>query len=100
MKRLVWLAAGMLILGVLGCASPEKRRTSMPDLGHPGSACTQEKRALRYYPYPEPNVGPGMVETRPREYEQPPAEASRARWTRYKLSDYPNPERWNTYGTE
>jgi hypothetical protein len=80
MKGLLSLVVGLLILGALGCQAPEKRKTALPNVEHPGSAAVQQKRALRFDPYPEPNVGPGMSDVRPRDYENPPAESSRARW--------------------
>lgn len=98
MKRL-WLLAGVLILGVVGCRADQKR-IAMPNLAQPGSACVQEKRALRFYPYAEPNVGPGMADTRPREYEVPPAEVSRGRWQHSNEAMFPNQQRWNTDGLE
>jgi hypothetical protein len=70
-------AAGVLILTALGGCST----TACPCLCHPGSAQVQQARALRYDPYPENESGPAMVGVRPREYEKPPPETSRARWT-------------------
>lgn len=70
------LAAGLLIaVGTSGCKS-----TAGPCWLHPGPAQTQQNRALRYDPYPENETGPAMVGARPREYQKPPPEASRARW--------------------
>jgi hypothetical protein len=96
MKGIWSLAVGLLVLSAMqGCQS-----TAKPSLAHPRSAEVQQKRALRYDPYPETNVGPGMSETRPRDYQNPPAETSRARWERQDLSQYPNSERWNTNGAQ
>ena len=68
-------AAGLLILTALGgCKS-----TAGPSWLHPGPAQTQQARALRYDPYPENEPSPGMAGVRPREYEKPPPEPSRAR---------------------
>jgi hypothetical protein len=70
------LAAGLLIgVGLSGCKS-----TAGPSLFHPGVAQAQQNRALRYDPYPENESGPTMVGVRPRDYQKPPSEASRARW--------------------
>ncbi len=70
------LAAGLLILVALaGC-----RGLAWPNWTHPGSAACQQKQALRYDPYPEKETGPSIEGTRPREYENPPPECSRARW--------------------
>ncbi len=69
-------AAGLLMLVALdGC-----RDIAGPDWTHPGTAAAQQKRALRYDPYPESDSGPSMEGTRPREFEIPPPEPSRARW--------------------
>lgn len=62
--------------GLAGCKTMEK-----PSLLHPGSEQTQQARALRYDPYPEPNVGPSVDGGRPRNYEKPLPETQRARWT-------------------
>jgi hypothetical protein len=95
MKGSWWLTVGLTILGTLaGCKS-----TVPPDLSHPGRADVQQKRALRYDPYPETGVvGASMDGTRPRDYEAPPAEISRGRWVRPERAQYPNTERWNTDG--
>jgi len=71
------LTTSLVIFGALsGC-----RGVARPDWTHPGTASTQQKRALRYDPYPESTLGGATMEgTRPREYENPPPEASRARW--------------------
>ena len=76
MKGLWPLAAGLLILVALGGC----RGVASPDWTHPGTASVQQKRALRYDPYPENEPGPSMDGTRPREYANPPPETSRARW--------------------
>jgi hypothetical protein len=70
-------AAYLLILAALtGCKS-----VARPDWTHPGTEAAQRKRALRYDPYPEVNAGePSMAGVRPREYDAPPPECSRARW--------------------
>lgn len=74
MKCLGLFVAGLLMLVVLtGCQS-----TARPNWTNPGPASVQQKRALRYDPYPEPD--PLMAGARPREYENPPSEASRSRW--------------------
>ncbi|MEN6405823.1 MAG: hypothetical protein ABFC77_05055 [Thermoguttaceae bacterium] len=76
MKGSYWMGAGFLILAVsLGC-----KHTSRPDWFHPGSEQVQQNRALRYDPYPDAEMGPAITGVRPREYDKPPAEPSRARW--------------------
>ncbi len=70
------LAAGLLsLVAAGGCV-----HTEGPNWCHPGGARAQQTRALRYDPYPENDVGPSMVGVRPREYDKPPPETSRARW--------------------
>lgn len=76
MKGMFALAAGLLCLIALGGC----RYLARPDWTHPGSAKTQQNRALRYDPYPESEPGPALVGARPREYQTAPPEASRARW--------------------
>jgi hypothetical protein len=88
-----WLAAGLMILGTLaGCKS-----TVPPDLAHPGRAVVQQKRALRYDPYPETGIGTDISTVRPREYQIPPAEPSQSRW---HLDPATNANRWGTQGRE
>jgi hypothetical protein len=92
MKKTCLLATGFLILGIAtGCQT-----TGKPNLTNPGTESAQQKRALRYDPYPSTDVGGSMVGTRPREYEVPPAEPTQARWT--KSSE--NAQRWGTDGNE
>jgi len=64
-----------MFLGLAGCKS-----VAPPNLYHPGSAPIQQNRAVRFDPYPENEPGPTLVGVRPREYEKPIAETSRARW--------------------
>lgn len=93
MKKSWLLTAGLLTLGtLLGCQTTEK-----PNLTNPGNATVQQKRALRYDPYPSTDVGGGsMAGTRPSGYEVPPAEPSQARWTKSNT----NASRWGTTGNE
>jgi hypothetical protein len=67
--------AGILV----GCAGPNSS-IAPPPLFRPGTAATQQNRALRYDPYPENEPGPAMVGVRPREYVKPIPEVDRARW--------------------
>jgi len=89
-----WLVtAGLMILGTFaGCKS-----VTPPSLEHPRSADIQQKRALRYDPYPETGVGTDISTVRPREYQNPPAEASQSRWYLDKAT---NSTRWGTQGRE
>ena len=52
---------------------------SLPDWSHPGSAAYQQQKAERFDPYPENEPGPQVVGARPREYQKPSPEPSRAR---------------------
>jgi hypothetical protein len=68
MREKLWRAAGLTLLGTLaGCAS-----TSMPSLSHPGPAGVQQKRAVKYDPWPESVGAADMSTVRPREYQNPP----------------------------
>jgi hypothetical protein len=69
------LALGFLI-GMGGC-----KTTKTPDLFNPGTAEYQQRQAVRFDPYPDPNIGPEIVGGRPRDYQQPIPETDRARWT-------------------
>lgn len=76
MKRASLFAAELLLIAIVGgCKGVEG-----PCWLHPGSAQCQQKKALRYDPYPENETGPPMEGVRPRDYQKPPPEASRARW--------------------
>jgi hypothetical protein len=66
-----------ILIAPAGCC-----HTARPDWAHPGGTEVQQKRALRYDPYPENEPGPALTGVRPREYESPPPETSRARWTK------------------
>ena len=73
---------GVLLIGLMtvGCNSLDPNKFGMPNLGSPGTAETQRNRAVRFDPYPEPDVGPYTEGLRPRGYEKPLAEPLRARW--------------------
>lgn len=76
MKKPCLIAAWLFLLCIVGgCA-----RIAGPNWFHPDTATRQQNRALRYDPYPENEPGPPMG-VRPREYQNPPPETSRARWT-------------------
>jgi hypothetical protein len=70
------LMAMILAAGVAGCGS-----MAGPNWQHPGTAPVQQSRAERFDPYPENEIGPPIVGARPREFQQPPGETSRARQT-------------------
>ena len=77
------VAALTLAAGVAGgCASLGK-----PDWLEPGPARNQQRRAVRFDPFMENDIGPyafrqyGIMDgTRPRDYAEPVAEVRRARW--------------------
>jgi len=60
---------------VAGC-----RGVAPPNWSHPGTAAYQQSEAERFDPYPENETGPAIVGGRPREFQKPPAEPTRARW--------------------
>jgi hypothetical protein len=64
-----------LVAGVSGC-----EKMAGPNLLHPGSAQEQQRRAIRYDPYPQTDVGPTAPSVRPKTYDKPIAEPSQARW--------------------
>ena len=91
MRRLWSLATGLLVLGmIVGCQNQKGQQTiATPSLAHPRSADVQQKRALRYDPYPETNVGPEMVGVRPREYRETPRRDGSPRWGKRELRRLP-----------
>jgi len=86
MMRAMWPTVVLLFaIASAGC-----KTTATPCWLHPGDTETQQKQALRYDPYPEPDTGPPVDGARPREYEVPPADPSRARW----VWSTENADRW------
>ena len=76
MERLCCLLLTTVVaVGVAGC-----RSVGPPNWLHPGPAVHQQSTAERFDPYPENEPGPEIVGARPREYQKPPPEPSRARW--------------------
>jgi len=74
-KLSAFLLAAVVAVGAAGCTS-----VSTPNWLHPGPAPHQQSRAERFDPYPQNESGPEIVGARPREYQKPPPEVSRARW--------------------
>ena len=70
MKRRLLLLATLLLCGC---------RNWMPDLGRPGTAPMQQRRATLHDPYPDPVIGPTVVGGRPREYQVPQHEGIKNR---------------------
>ena len=75
MMRLSCVAWGaILLVAGTGC-----QNLARPNLACPGTAEVQQARAEQFDPYPENEPGPKVVGGRPMQYEEPPAEVSRAR---------------------
>jgi hypothetical protein len=68
------LSASCLLVAA-GCSHLEP-----PTIFNPGDLQYQRARANRFDPFPDPDAGPDIPEARPREFSNPPPEASRARW--------------------
>ena len=66
----------VLLAGVVGCQG-----MSGPFSTGPGTVAVQQERAERFDPYPENEIGPPIEGARPREYQTPPAEVQRSRWS-------------------
>ncbi len=64
-----------------GCASLGK-----PDLHDPGPSRSQQRKAVRFDPYLQDDIGPYQLRlplmdgSRPRDYAEPVPEVRRARW--------------------
>jgi hypothetical protein len=74
----VWLPMWL----VCGCAS-----LGRPDWLDPGPARAQQRRAVRFDPFMQNDIGPSTLReytildgTRPRDYAEPVAEVRRSRW--------------------
>lgn len=72
--RLFSLAGLAAVL--LGCTG-----TGGPSWFRPGPAQYQQRKAERFDPYAQPDIGPDVTGARPREYDRPTAEPARSRWT-------------------
>ena len=78
-----WLAPLLLVLaGVAGCAS-----LGRPAWLDPGPARSQQRRAVRFDPFMQNDIGPSALRTygildgsRPRDYAEPVPEVRRSRW--------------------
>ena len=83
MRRLSMPLVGAILLAcAAGCAS-----IARPRLFDPGTAKMKQDRAVYYDPYPDNDAAPN-TESRPRDYNKPPAEVKRA-WG----ADYFAPQR-------
>ena len=69
------LLATLVAVGVGGC-----QNLGRPNWFQPGTATQQRGQAEQFDPYPENELGPQIVGARPREFQKPPPETTRARW--------------------
>ena len=69
------------VMATGGCASLGK-----PDLHDPGPSRSQQRKAVRFDPYLQDDIGPYQLRlplmdgSRPRDYAEPVPEVRRARW--------------------
>lgn len=85
MRGLSNAAALLTVVSVMawagGCASLGK-----PTWQTSGNALAQQRRAVRFDPYPQPDIGSTLFReaqmdgSRPRDYNEPVAEVRRSRW--------------------
>ena len=82
MKPPFFLALALPWLAATGCASLGK-----PDWLEPGPARNQQRKAVRFDPYMQNDIGPyafrqyGIMDgSRPRDYAEPVPEVRRSRW--------------------
>jgi len=75
-KTLRIILPAILLAGMPGC-----RNLAGPTWRSPGTVAVQRNRAERFDPYPEDDVGPPIEGSRPREFQTPPAEVKRSRWS-------------------
>jgi len=72
MRGILSLIAVLVALPMCGgCLAP-------PNILHPGTEANQQARAQMFEPYPDNEIGPPVVGGRPREYQEPRAEVTRA----------------------
>ncbi len=69
------VVALFLLLPLTACSS----RVHKPTLLHPGPANFQRNNATQFDPFPQNDMGPEIVGGRPREFQKPPNEVTRAR---------------------
>ncbi|MGE0608664.1 MAG: membrane or secreted protein [Pirellulales bacterium] len=75
MRRFALIASLIGFVTAGGCAT-----TETPQFYTTRSSQEQQAAAQRFDPYPETDVGPQALGSRPRDYQKPVAEPSRARW--------------------
>jgi hypothetical protein len=71
MYRTGWFVVVLVVL--TGCAGGAR----LPRIFGPGTASAQRMRAQQFDPYPQRDIAPLVDGGRPREYLQPPPEATR-----------------------
>jgi hypothetical protein len=71
------LSAAFLVIAAVASAGCQ---LEPPAIFNPGDLEYQRARANRYDPFPDPQAGPAIPGVRPREFANPPPEASRSRW--------------------
>ena len=81
-RAVLWSLALAAAMPAAGCASLGK-----PVWLEPGSARSQQRRAIRFDPFMQNDIGPSALRqystldgTRPRDYAEPVPEVKRARW--------------------
>ena len=75
MRRLLQACLAASLMALLGCPS-----VATPRVVETRPSEVQRADAQRFDPFPEDDTGPEIEGGRPREYETPIAEPSRARW--------------------
>ncbi len=75
MRRFAMIVLMLGVLGTVGC-----RTTETPQFYTTRDSQQQQAAAQRFDPYPETDVAPEALGSRPRDYQKPVAEPSRARW--------------------
>ncbi len=75
-NRIVAVITFFVLTLPLAACSPTLRR---PQLQHPGPAGFQRNNALLFDPYPSSDLGPEIDGGRPRGFQKPPQEITRAR---------------------
>ncbi len=73
MRRIV--TALLMLLPLTACSS----KVFKPTILHPGPAYFQRNNAVQFDPFPQNDMGPEIVGGRPREFQKPPHEVTRAR---------------------
>lgn len=70
-----FILVAMLLSISAGCQS-----LATPNWFRPGPVPVQQARAVQFDPFPEDEIAPGIVGSRPLGYQEPPPETVRARF--------------------